>query len=155
MEVFRFLFAIFISYFPAVLARSMSLSSKGWYFSLIKPQFSPPSWVFGVVWSILYFIIGLSFYFFCLAKGTFEQKKLGYIFFVIQLMLNASFIPLVLLTKSLLWGVIVCVLLAVFVILTMIEFAKTSALAAYLLIPYLMWSFFAIFLSYKIYLLNV
>lgn len=68
--------------------------------------------------------------------------------------LNACFTPIFFAYKSLLGGFIICLLLALFVLLTIVEFYKVVPISAYLLIPYLLWGIFATFLSYKIFSLN-
>lgn len=151
--MFKLIASILIAYSPAFISGGWRMD-RTWYSNLIKPNFSPPSWVFGVVWSILYFMIGLSLYFFWKADNDFEQKKLGYVFFLIQLLINAAFTPVFFGLKSILGGLIICILLAIFVLLTMLEFYKTSPIAAYLLIPYLIWGLFATFLNFKIFSLN-
>lgn len=155
MEIFRFIFAILISYFPALLAAFFSFESKEWYFNLLKPEFAPPSWVFGVVWSVLYFVIGLSLYFFCVAQGDFEKKRKGFVLFSFHLLLNASFVPVFFGLKSLLGGLFISVFLSLVVARMIVEFYKTSKISAVLLLPYLAWSIFATVLSYYIYSLNI
>lgn len=130
------------------------MNSKIWYAQIVKPTYAPPSWVFGVVWPVLYIMIGLAFYFFWKAEGSFEQKKLGYILFVVQFLLNLSFMPVFFGLKSFLGGLVVCILLVLSIYWTMHEFYKFSHIATILLHPYMAWCIFATFLSYKIFLLN-
>lgn len=146
--------SLLIAYSPVFVSSFFKFDSKGWYAALTKPSLSPPAWVFGVVWTILYFLIGISLYLFWKTDVDFEQKKLGYTFFVIQLILNACFTPVFFAYKSLFGGLVICFLLAVFVLLTIIEFYKVSPTSAYSLIPYLLWGLFATFLSYRILILN-
>lgn len=130
------------------------MDSKIWYVKIVKPTYTPPSWVFGVVWPVLYIMIALALFFFWKARGSFEQKKLGYILFLVQLILNISFMPVFFGLKSFLGGLIICILLALFIYWTMREFYKFSSLATVLMHPYMAWCIFATFLTYKIFLLN-
>ncbi len=152
--MFKLISSILIAYSPAFISGFWRMDTKGWYAKLVKPNFSPPSWVFGVVWSILYLLIGLSLYFFWKSDGDFIQKKAGFVFFGIQLLLNAAFTPVFFGMKSLLGGLIICILLSIFVFLTILEFYKFSFIAAVLLLPYLIWGLFAAFLNYKIFSAN-
>jgi len=150
----KFILSIIISYSPSFATIFWQMDTKGWYAELSRPKFSPPSWVFGVVWPILYFLIGVSLYLFWNSDADFSHKRIGFILFGVQLFLNACFTPIFFAYKSLLGGFIISLLLSVFVFLTIIEFYKISPAAAYLLVPYLLWDFFAAFLSYKILVLN-
>ncbi|MEI8377178.1 MAG: TspO/MBR family protein [bacterium] len=150
----KLILSILIGYSPSFISGFFKFDTTNWYSKLTKPSFSPPSWIFGVVWPILYFLIGLSLYFFWKTDADFEEKKLGYTFFAIQLLLNACFTPIFFAYKSLLGGFVICLLLSIFVLLTILEFYKIAPLSAYLLIPYLLWDIFATFLSFKILLLN-
>ena len=155
MEFFKLIFTMLIAYSPALVSRAFMMNTPDrWYLEIVRPSFSPPGWVFGVVWGILYFMIGLSLFLFCIAQGDTLQKRPGFIFFGIQLLLNAAFMPVCFGMHSFLGGFIICVLLAIFLVLTIIQFYKISKIAAYLLIPYLMWGLFAIVLSYNVYILN-
>lgn len=155
MEFFKFIFSVIISYSPALVARAFLLNVPDrWYQEIARPPVSPPGWVFGVVWSVLYFLMGCSLFLFCIAEGDAEEKRLGFIFFGIQLLLNAAFMPVCFGHRWFLGGFIICVLLAIFVVLTMFAFYKVSKIAAFLLLPYLLWGLFAIFLSYQVYKLN-
>lgn len=154
MQISKLILSIFISYSPAFISGFCHVDTKSWYAQLVKPSFSPPAYVFGIVWSILYFLIGISLYLFWQSEGNFSSKKIGFIIFGLQLLLNAAYTPVFFEKKSLLGGLIICILLSIFVLLTIIEFYKFSPISAYLLIPYLLWGFFAMILNYKILSLN-
>lgn len=144
-----------VAYSPVLVSRALlqNVPDK-WYLEIARPDFAPAGWVFAVVWSILYFLIGLSLFMYCIAPGDVSQKRTGFIFFGIQLILNASFMPICFGLRSFLGGLLVCIFLAVFLAVTIFYFYKVSKIAAYLLLPYFLWGLFAIVLSYNIYLLN-
>ena len=62
-----------------------------WYNSLVSPPLTPPAWVFPQAWTFLYITIFLAFLMFLFSKS--ENKKRGYIYFFIQLILNLSWTP--------------------------------------------------------------
>lgn len=152
--MFKLILSFLLAYSPTFISVFFNMDSKIWYGQLVKPSFSPPSWVFGVVWSVLYFLIGVSLYLFWNSNVDFIQKKTGFTIFGMQLLLNASFTPIFFGLKSLLGGFIICLLMSIFVVLTIISFYKISPISSYLLVPYLFWGLFATFLSYKILVMN-
>ncbi len=121
-----------------------------WYETLNKPSFNPPNWVFGPAWTLLYLLMGLSFYFIWKKGGC---KKCYYIYFI-QLFLNLlwsfSFFTL----QSPLLGFINIILLWVTILLSIVWFYPVSKKASYLFIPYLLWVSFASVLNFSILLLN-
>lgn len=125
-----------------------------WYFSLNKPPFTPPSWVFAPVWTILYTIMGISLYYFISSEGNKHDKNLGYIFFGAQLILNLAWSITFFGIQSVGGGLIVILLLLLMIAITMIQFYVVSKKAAYLLLPYFLWVAFASVLNYSIYRLN-
>ncbi len=125
----------------------------GWYAALAKPAWNPPGWLFGPVWTALYVLMGVAAWLVWRRGGWRAQRRpLGW--FVAQLALNALWTPLffgfhridlALLEIVVLWGAIVAMIAA---------FARTSALAAWLLAPYLAWVSFATFLTFTLWRLN-
>ncbi len=122
-------------------------SISTWYTSLIQPVFTPPNWIFGPAWTILYLLMGMSLY-----RAVIKRASLKW--FVIQLALN-------LLWSYLFFGIheiglalveIIVLLGAIFA--TIIEFRKKDELAAKLLVPYAGWVAFATLLNLSYWLLN-
>jgi translocator protein len=120
-----------------------------WYSTLAKPDFTPPSWVFGPAWISLYTLMGGAIYLIWQKKDAIAIRL-----FSIQLALNAlwsiSFFGL----KNPLLGLINIIILWIVLVATIIRFYKIDKNAAYLLIPYLLWSSFATILNLAIVLLN-
>lgn len=123
-----------------------------WYATLAKPSFSPPGWVFGPVWILLYFMMGLSFYL-ILTKKT--QNGAAIELFLIQLTLNTLWSIIFFGLKNPYWAFLEILFLWTAILLTIIYFYKISKFTAYLLIPYLLWVSFAVYLNFTIWRLNV
>ncbi len=125
-----------------------------WYASLNKPIFSPPNWIFGPVWTILYFMMGVSLY--LVLKKGWQKKEIKHAvaFFLIQLALNFIWTPIFFGLRSPLWGLVTIVTLWTYIALTMKNFYPISKTAFYLLIPYLLWVSFATALNASILFLN-
>lgn len=142
---------LFYSLIPLMLGFIVAMiipDYKDFYSSLNKP-FNLPEIVFPIVWSILYVVMGIAAYFVD-EEGDDKAIRLYYI----QLFVNLLWTPVFFGLKSLLWGMIVALLLAILVILTAIKFYKSRKLSGYLMIPYVIWSLFALYLTISIYALN-
>lgn len=125
-----------------------------WYATLNKPPFSPPNWIFGPVWTLLYFLMGVSFY--LIWKQGWAKKKIRTAgeYFLAQLALNFVWTPIFFGLKSTLTALLVIIALWITIVLTMKKFYPLSKLSFYLLIPYLLWVSFATLLNAAIVVLN-
>ncbi len=127
--------------------------SNPWFEALRKPAFMPPGWTFGVAWTILYIMIGLSLAMVLHAKGAKGREK-ALVLFGLQLVLNFSWSPVFFamhkttIALSLIAAMIICLIAMIFVIW------RIRIAAALLLYPYLGWLMFASALNYKIVELN-
>ncbi len=125
--------------------------SKNNYSSFIKPILSPPGYIFPIVWTILYTLMGISLY---LVSESYGNKKVAYILYLYQLLANSIwtllFFGLNLRLLSFFWIILIIIL----VVLMIREFLRFNKTAAYLQIPYLLWLVFASYLNLSIYLLN-
>jgi tryptophan-rich sensory protein len=121
-----------------------------WYVRLNKPTFSPPNWLFGPVWTILYAVQGIAAYL------VFQQTGNGFAFalFIFQLLLNACWTPLFFGAKRIGAAFTELIVLLIFIVITTVLFFSVNAVAGWLMIPYLAWSAFATLLNYKIWRLN-
>lgn len=125
-----------------------------WYTTLNKPFFAPPNWIFGPVWTILYFLMGVSFYLIWKQGWHKQAIKTAIWFFLAQLMVNFVWSPIFFGLQSPPAGLIVIVTLGVLIVITMKNFFPLSRTASYLLIPYLLWVSFATALNAAILVLN-
>lgn len=123
-----------------------------WHFSLTKPYLTPPAWIFVPVWSFLYLTIAFSFVLYFLKKD--ENKGLGYLYFLVQMILNLIWTPVFFGTKNILLALIVIILMDVFIILTIKKFYEVRKFAGLILIPYLIWTLFATYLNFGYFILN-
>lgn len=156
MNSLRLTGCIFISFLPVFFNRILEIDmNTAWYQELVKPDFMPPGWLFAPVWTILYFLIGISLFLFLKEDCSFSKKQWGLLFFTLQLLLNASYTPVAFAQQSLQGGFIICSLLLITILLTIIEFYKVSKKSAYFLIPYIIWVSFATVLSYNLWQINI
>lgn len=121
------------------------------YTDLIQPPGSPPSWLFPVAWSIIYFLMGLSYY--ILRKDTNDlsiESIIYYMQLIINLLWSFIFFYFKLRFISCIWIILLDVLVAVM----LYWFYKRNKISAYLNIFYMLWILFATYLTIGIYLLN-
>lgn len=122
------------------------------YSILNKPAFSPPGFIFPVVWTILYILMGASSYIVYFSNSSNKSKAL--LLYCIQLFFNFCwsiiFFGLDLFLFAFIW-----LIALIFIIIIMIrQFLIVNPLSAYLQIPYLIWCIFAAYLNFSIFLLN-
>ena len=118
------------------------------YNTLIKPAFSPPAYLFPIVWTILYFLMGISY---ALIENISRKTKNIY---YIQLTFNALWSILFFILKWRLISVIWIIILDILVIIMIVQMYKQKKIAGLLQIPYLIWLLFATYLNLFIYILN-
>lgn len=121
------------------------------YNTLNKPPLSPPGFIFGIIWSILYILMGISYG--ILDTRNLADEKVNTAYYL-QLIVNIIWPVLFFVLKARLLSSIWIVLLLVLIIYMIVTFNKKNKLAAYLQIPYLMWTAFATYLNIGVYLLN-
>ena len=121
--------------------------------TVIQPPLSPPAWLFPVVWSILYVLMGISGARISLASDS-PQKKQGLNLFIIQLVLNFFWSLIFFNLQAYGLAFVWLVALWITVFLMILSFRKTDPVAAWLQIPYLIWLTFAAYLSFGVWYLN-
>lgn len=131
------------------------MNTYNWYSQLVKPSWSPPSWVFGPVWTFLYVLIAISFgNVFLLAW----QKKISLLIalpFILNLIFNFSFTPLQFGLQNNLLAAIDILLVLGTLIWAMIAIYSYAPWITYIQIPYLLWVSFATVLQLTITYLNL
>ena len=144
---------LFYIFFPFIIGILVSILTAGNFNfqNLKQPPLSPPSILFPIVWTILYLLIGISYY---LYKKNSYTNKTEIILYYTQLLVNASW-SIIFFTLKLRFFSIIWILILVILIYTLITlFLQKYKPSGYLLIPYLVWCIFATYLTVGIYLLN-
>jgi len=124
-----------------------------WYAALAKPLFNPPNWIFAPVWITLFLLMGISLW----LVWQKEKKKninTAFVFFSIQLVLNAMWSAFFFGMQNPLYALIDIALLWLAILATILSFWKISKSASYLLVPYILWVTFAAVLNFYIWRLN-
>lgn len=124
------------------------------YQKLEQPSFAPPGWIFPVVWTILFILMGIASYRVYNKGLQNPDVKSALVFYVAQLSVNffwtIFFFGFGWRGFAFLW----LILLWILIIITTVKFYKIDKVAGYLLIPYLLWVSFAGLLNYSIWQLN-
>lgn len=128
-----------------------SLSS--WYASLALPALSPPGWVFGPVWTLLYVLMGVAAFTVWHLRRR-DGASLALVLFFVQLVLNALWSVLFFGMQSVTLALFEIGLLWLAIAATLAAFVRVSKIAAWLLVPYLLWVSFASYLMVEIWRLN-
>jgi tryptophan-rich sensory protein len=149
---------------PAVL----SGPGSPWFQALAKPTIYPPPWVFGVVWTLLFTLMGVAVALVWLADGSgtgangpvgsdregWTARRVALAAFAGQMVLNVAWTPAFFAAENLLAGLVVIVALWPAVAATIWAFDRVDRRAALLLVPYLAWVTFAAVLNYRFLALN-
>lgn len=125
----------------------------GWYETLNKPSFNPPNGLFGPVWTILYLLMGISFFLIWELNPS-KKRNLAIIVFLFQLGLNFCWSFIFFYYKLIGLALIEIVFLWMSIFSMLYFFHKIKPLATYMNIPYLLWVTFAMILNASYYFLN-
>ncbi len=141
-----------VGYLSGMVTRE---SIATWYPTLIKPVFNPPNWIFAPVWTALYIMMGVAG---GLVWNRIESQpelvKKGFLFFIIQLGLNALWSYLFFGLCNPFLALIEVILLLLMIFETYVIFKKVDRIAGMLMVPYLCWVTFATVLNASIWWLN-
>jgi len=133
------------------LSALLTRNSMAAFESINKPAWAPPGWLFPVVWTILYILMGIASY---LVLTSGKPGDTALTVYGIQLVFNFFWSIIFFNLKLYLFAFIWLVLLWLLILKTVILFRRISKTAGYLMLPYLLWVTFAGYLNLFIYLLN-
>ena len=141
---------------PLIAGGLATLLSGGMdsYRGMNQPPLSPPGWVFPIVWTILYLLMGYASYRILVSNAEPAAIKKALLFYGIQLFFNFLW-PIIFFGLQWYWAAFVLLLLLwIFIYLTIYQFGQIDETAENLLIPYLLWVTFAGYLNLGVALLN-
>ena len=143
---------IFYLIFPLVVGSIVGLVISPYidYNTLVKPPLSPPSIVFPIAWTIIYILMGISYFIFKLNNNDDKTSIIYYL----QLFVNAMWSIIFFVWKLRFFAIIWTLLLLFLVIYLFTLFLKKEKISAYLNIPYILWLLFATYLTIGVYILN-
>lgn len=121
------------------------------YNSLQRPPLAPPSFLFPIIWTILYILMGVSYG--ILKSKDFVDDDIDRIYYL-QLFFNALWPVAFFILKWRLFAALWIIVLAALVIIMTVRFYRKNMIAGLLQIPYVLWTLFATYLNIGVYLLN-
>ena len=141
-----------ITYSASFIGGMATISFKEpWYSQLVKSNFNPPDWVFAPVWTTLYFMMTLAIWIYWHSKN--REMNTVYIYFI-HIVFNTTWSIIFFGLHQIFLALTVLVILIIFIIILIIKFKRVNYVSSYLMIPYLLWSCYALFLNFNLYILN-
>ena len=151
-KILSFILFALITYSASVIGSIATIEFKEpWYSLLIKPSFNPPGWVFAPVWSTLYLMMTIAIWSFWHSKN--KDMNTVYIYFI-HIVFNTTWSVVFFVFYKMVLALAVLIFLIFLIIVLMVRFRRVNMLSFYLMIPYLLWSCFALFLNFNLIFLN-
>ena len=144
--------SIAISLGVGTLSGYLTMNSMSLYNDLVKPPLTPPGWIFPIVWTILFVLMGISAYLIYISDSKERVQALQ--IYAIQLMLNLFWSLVFFNMQAYLGAFIILILLWIYIIAMIKIFYEINPIAGKLQVPYLLWVTFAGYLNLAIYFLN-
>lgn len=149
----KFFTSLFYLFFPLIIGGIVAFLIKDSidYTTLVQPPLAPPKILFPIAWTIIYLLMGISYYIY---KKEYEENDGVDILYYVQLFVNALWSIIFFLWKARFIAILWILLLDVLVLFLIYAFLHRKKISAYLNIPYLIWILFATYLTIGIYILN-
>ena len=135
---------------PVIGSYVTSVFKEPWYSEIIQPSFNPPSWVFPPVWTTLYVMMSIAIWRVWIAFFNSRILKLYFIHLFFNCIWSIIFFGF----HQIGLALINIIVILFFIIILMKEYLKIDKLSFYLMIPYFLWSSFALVLNATILFLN-
>ena len=147
-----FLLFFILTYSASFIGGLATISFKEpWYSQLTKSNFNPPDWIFAPVWTTLYFMMTLAIWLYWHSK--YRNMNTIYIYFI-HIVFNTTWSIVFFGLHQILLAIIVLLILIILIIILILKFKRVNKVSSYLMIPYLLWSCYALFLNLNLYILN-
>ena len=147
-----FILFFIITYSASFIGGMATISFKEpWYSELIKSNYNPPDWIFAPVWTTLYLMMTLAIWFFWHSKN--RDMNTIYIYFI-HIVFNTTWSIVFFGLHQILFALIILLVLIFLIIILIIRFKRVNLASYYLMIPYLLWTLYALFLNFNLLILN-
>ena len=147
-----FILFFIITYSASFIGGMATISFKEpWYSELIKSNYNPPDWIFAPVWTTLYLMMTLAIWFFWYSKN--RDMNTIYIYFI-HIVFNTTWSIVFFGLHQILFALIVLLILIFLIVILIIRFKRVNLTSYYLMIPYLLWTLYALFLNFNLLILN-
>ena len=122
-----------------------------WYSQLVKSNYNPPDWVFAPIWTTLYLMMTLAIWFYWHSKN--RDINTIYVYFI-HIVFNTTWSIVFFGLHQILLALIVLLVLIFLIIVLILKFKRVNLVSYYLMIPYLLWTTYALFLNFNLLILN-
>ena len=136
------------------LSALITMDSMAAFDAVTKPPLSPPGWLFPVVWTILFVLMGIASYIVYTSDSSPKQISNALTVYAVQLAVNFFWSIIFFNLEAYLFAFLWLILLWVLIFATIVLFWRINRVAGILLLPYILWVTFAGYLNFAIYLLN-
>ncbi len=151
-KVRKIVLAIAIPLLVGGLSALITMNSMNLFDTIAKPPLAPPKWLFPLVWTILYIMMGISSY--LLFKANSEESREALILYGVQLFFNFWWSIIFFNLKAFWFAAIWLLIMCIIILNLVVKSKKINDGAFWLLIPYLLWCTFALYLNFSIAVLN-
>jgi benzodiazapine receptor len=149
------LFAVLLVVAASVLGSAVTMPRiPNWYAAIEKPSFTPPNWVFGPAWTLLFTLMAISFQRILRVEGAGALRMRGIVLFLVQLMLNVLWSVAFFGLKNPPLALAIILVFEALILATMVVFAQLDRPAAWLLAPYPLWVAYATAINLGVVMLN-
>jgi len=151
-KILSFVLFFLCTYSASVIGGLATIGFKEpWYSLLDKPSFNPPDWVFGPIWTTLYLMMTIAIWKFWHSQD--RNMNTVYIYFI-HLVVNTTWSIVFFVFHKIALALVVLIILILLIIILIIRFRCVNLLSYYLMIPYLLWCFYALVLNISLLTLN-
>ena len=147
-----FILFFIITYSASFIGGFATVSFKEpWYSQLVKSNYNPPDWVFAPIWTTLYLMMTLSIWFYWHSKN--RDMNTIYVYFI-HVVFNTTWSIVFFGLHQILLSLIVLLVLIFLIIVLILRYKRVNLVSYYLMIPYLLWTTYALFLNFNLLILN-
>ncbi len=151
-KILSFILFFLVTFSASFIGGLASINLKEpWYSQLIKSNYNPPDWVFAPIWTALYLMMTLAIWFYWHSKR--RDMNTIYIYFI-HIVFNTTWSIVFFGFHKILYALFILLILILLIIILIIKFKRVNYVSVYLMIPYLLWSCYALFLNFNLYILN-
>ena len=147
-----FLIFALITYSASFIGSIATITYKEpWYSSLTKASFNPPDWIFAPVWTTLYLFMTIAIW--LVWHKNYKNLNIVLIYFI-HLLFNTTWSIVFFVFHNISLALVNLIVLILFIVILTVKFKQISIISYYLMIPYLLWSCYALILNATLLYLN-
>jgi len=151
-KILSFLLFLIVTFSASFIGAFATINYKEpWYSLLAKPSFNPPDWVFGPVWTVLYFLMTIAIW--KVWQSNYRNINIVYIYFI-HLFFNTMWSIVFFVFHNIFLALVIIIILIGFISYLMMQYKKINLVSYYLMTPYLLWCIFAGVLNFSILIIN-